>query len=168
MEHQEKSTKSATYKGHERTQGFRGRKALLFGLALALLSLSGVMALRFALGSAAPSMLATLRARLGQAEGRVGQASNLRATPATPDEALQAQVSQAYGKLPLSFEVNQGQTDAGVKFLSRGNGYNLFLTPTEAVLTLSKPAAHKASKTPSPSRLARADQGTKPVRDVLR
>jgi Beta-propeller repeat len=36
----------------------------------------------------------------------------------------------------LSFEVNQGQTDARVKFLSRGPGYTLFLTPTEAVLSL--------------------------------
>jgi len=36
----------------------------------------------------------------------------------------------------LSFEVNQGQTDARVKFLSRGPGYTVFLTPTEAVLSL--------------------------------
>ena len=30
--------------------------------------------------------------------------------------------------LPLSFERNQGQTDAQVKFLARGNGYAVFLT----------------------------------------
>jgi len=42
----------------------------------------------------------------------------------------------AYGKLPLSFERNRGQTDAQVKFLSRGSGYTLFLTSNEAVLTL--------------------------------
>src|SRR5216683_1938879 len=41
-----------------------------------------------------------------------------------------------YGKLPLSFEANQGQTDKQVKFLSRGHGYALFLTPIEAVLSL--------------------------------
>lgn len=34
----------------------------------------------------------------------------------------------AYGKLPLSFELNQGQTDGRVKFLTRGRGYSLFLT----------------------------------------
>ena len=39
-----------------------------------------------------------------------------------------------YGKLPLSFEANLGQS--AVKFLSRGNGYTVFLTPTEAVLSL--------------------------------
>ncbi len=50
-----------------------------------------------------------------------------------PDFAARAHLSAAYGKLPLSFEVNQGQTDSQVDFLSRGNGYSLFLTPTEAV-----------------------------------
>ncbi len=38
--------------------------------------------------------------------------------------------------LPLSFEVNQGQTDRAVKFLSRGNGYALFLTRDSAVFKL--------------------------------
>ena len=36
---------------------------------------------------------------------------------------------EAYGQIPLSFEANQGQTDAAVNFLSRGSGYTLFLTP---------------------------------------
>jgi uncharacterized protein (TIGR03437 family) len=48
-------------------------------------------------------------------------------------------VMETYGRLPLSFEANHGQTDASVKFLSRGNGYTLFLTATEAVLALRKP-----------------------------
>lgn len=41
-----------------------------------------------------------------------------------------------YGHIPLSFEANQGQVDAAVKYLSRGPGYNLFLTASEAVLSL--------------------------------
>ena len=44
----------------------------------------------------------------------------------------------AYGQLPLSFEANQGQTAAQVNFLSRGQGYTLFLAPSEAVLALSQ------------------------------
>jgi hypothetical protein len=32
-------------------------------------------------------------------------------------------VAPDYGKLPLSFEANQGQTDPQVRFTSRGNGY---------------------------------------------
>ncbi len=58
---------------------------------------------------------------------------------AKPDAATQARVVEAYGKLPLSFEVNRGQTDSQVRFLSRGRGYTLFLTSSEAVLALSKP-----------------------------
>ena len=41
---------------------------------------------------------------------------------------VQPPLVKAYGKLPLSFEINRGQTDSRVKFLSRGSGYSLFLT----------------------------------------
>jgi hypothetical protein len=47
-------------------------------------------------------------------------------------------VAENYGKLPLSFESNQGQSDPQVKFLSRGSGYSLFLTDSSAVLALTK------------------------------
>ena len=49
----------------------------------------------------------------------------------------------AYGTLPLSFEENRGQTAPQVKFLSRGSGYSLFLTPTEAVLKLREGAPRR-------------------------
>ena len=49
-----------------------------------------------------------------------------------------ARIAEAYGRLPLSFEANRGQADAAVKFLSRGPGYSLFLTSTEAVLSLNQ------------------------------
>ena len=52
--------------------------------------------------------------------------------------ATNAKVQAAYLDLPLSFEANRGQTDPRVKFLSRGSGYILFLTDTEAVLALSR------------------------------
>src|SRR5436189_3822618 len=54
-----------------------------------------------------------------------------------------AQSTRNYGKLPLRFEVNEGQTDARAKFLSRGEGYTLFLTSNEAVLKLA-PASEKS------------------------
>src|SRR5687768_4706538 len=56
-----------------------------------------------------------------------------------------ARVNETFGKLPLQFEVNRGQADARVKFLARGRGYNLFLTPTEAVLALRKGVAGEAA-----------------------
>ena len=43
--------------------------------------------------------------------------------------------------LPLSFEANQGQTDARVKFLSRGPGYTLFLTGDEVALEMQESGA---------------------------
>jgi photosystem II stability/assembly factor-like uncharacterized protein len=51
-----------------------------------------------------------------------------------------ARLSEAYGKLPLSFEANRGQIDPRVKFVTRGSGYALFLTSDEAVLSLSRGA----------------------------
>lgn len=59
-------------------------------------------------------------------------------TPAQPDAALEARLSAAYGRLPLHFEANSGQTDLQVRFLARGQGYTLFLTPSQAVLSLRK------------------------------
>jgi hypothetical protein len=55
--------------------------------------------------------------------------------------AATQQLQVAYGQLPLSFEVNQGQADPQVNFLARGSGYALFLTADEAVLSLQPPAA---------------------------
>src|SRR5216117_694021 len=53
--------------------------------------------------------------------------------------ATDLRVSESYGKLPLLFEANRGQTHKDVHFLSRGPGYGLYLTAGEAVLVLAKP-----------------------------
>ena len=52
----------------------------------------------------------------------------------------------AYGKLPLAFEANRGQTDSRVRFLSHGRGYSLFLTPNEAVLALQTGRTQKPQR----------------------
>src|SRR6266699_7209244 len=59
--------------------------------------------------------------------------------PAKAGRSGQAPMVESYGKVPLSFEANGGQTDPRVKFLSRGSGYTLFLTGDEAVLSLRSP-----------------------------
>jgi uncharacterized repeat protein (TIGR01451 family) len=51
-----------------------------------------------------------------------------------PDRSAGA--ASAYGKLPLSFEANWGQTDKRVRFIARGVGFGLFLTSDETVLAL--------------------------------
>ena len=52
------------------------------------------------------------------------------------DRATRSRISEAYGKTALSFQANQGQTAPEVRFFARGAVYDLFLTQTEAVLTL--------------------------------
>ena len=71
------------------------------------------------------------------ARGTVGSLST--------DGSTKARIAERFGELPLSFEINQGQTDQAVKFLSHGPGYDLFLTSTEAVLRLPKPRAREGS-----------------------
>ena len=65
----------------------------------------------------------------------------------------QARAIQTYGKLPLSFEVNEGQSADQVKFLSRGPGYTLFLTDGEAVLSLrsQNPGVGSQNENPLPA-----------------
>ena len=58
------------------------------------------------------------------------------------DTALKPTISKAFGKLPRSFEMNCGQTDLRVKFLSRGKGNTLFLTNTQWVLVLTRSPGH--------------------------
>jgi hypothetical protein len=55
---------------------------------------------------------------------------------AQPDPAMRARLVEGYGKLPLAFEANKGQTDSRVMFLSRESGYTLFVTGNDAVLAL--------------------------------
>ena len=46
------------------------------------------------------------------------------------------QAIESYGKLPLRFEANKGQTDRQVNFVARGRAYTLFLAENEAVFAL--------------------------------
>ncbi len=63
--------------------------------------------------------------------------------PRRTDPPARAIRSDSYGNLPLTFEANRGQSDPSVRYLARGDGYALFLTPTEAVLSLRAPAQRK-------------------------
>jgi hypothetical protein len=58
-------------------------------------------------------------------------------------QSTKAEIADRYGKLPLSFERNEGQTDREVKFLSRGRD-GLFLTATgRADFTKTAPAGRQ-------------------------
>src|SRR5258708_7649029 len=95
------------------------------------------------------------------------------ADPATPSAATSLATSSAaasktgerrvgeYGKLPLSFEFNQGQTDKSVNFLARGEGYSLFLAPTEATFVLT----HQSGAKPQSPEARLKNDGTKQRKD---
>ncbi|MBA3321690.1 MAG: hypothetical protein H0T45_09650, partial [Pyrinomonadaceae bacterium] len=119
----------------------RSHAKLLVGLILALaVLLSWAGSLNYSLSSQAA------RSDIANKVRSVNPAAGPESIPAPtePDETTRTRVNEAYGQLPLSFEANQGQTDPQVKFLSRGSGYSLFLTPTEAVLSLKKSPQSKA------------------------
>jgi len=76
------------------------------------------------------------------------------------DTPQETHARDAYGKLPLAFEVNAGQGDPSARFLAHGHGYTLALTPTEALLSLTAPTAvvsrhdRPAGASPSPPLLS--------------
>jgi hypothetical protein len=65
---------------------------------------------------------------------------SLPAKQATAENSRQSkqELIENYGKIPLAFEANEGQTNSQAKFISRGSGYSLFLTAEEAVFTLRR------------------------------
>ncbi len=66
-------------------------------------------------------------------------AGNPRSLPTTATS--REKWAKLYRNLPVSFELNKGQTDHQVKYLARGAGYTVFFTSNEAVLALHSPAA---------------------------
>jgi hypothetical protein len=81
--------------------------------------------------------------------GAAGTASSgsFTSQPGTVTPAARGRIQASYAALPLAFEQNQGQTDARVKYMARGNGYTLFLTANEAVFSLHSRSAASESST---------------------
>ena len=92
--------------------------------------------------------------------------SLLLAVPTLAQRKPSPAVVQHFGKIPLSFEKNVGQTDSRVKFLSRGNGYSLFLTPKEAVFSLKQ--KDKKSGNTLRMQLLGANEGAKETTEIGR
>lgn len=59
--------------------------------------------------------------------------------PAKPVAISKGKGREIFGEIPLYFEPNHGQTAPQIKFISRGLGYTLALTTTEAVLISTRP-----------------------------
>ena len=106
-----------------------------------------MLPVRFILGSTLLLALVTTpaanpwRGESGPARAVMGASVHAKSAPSTPvklEPGKSARLAEAYGRLPLTFEANRGQTDPRVRFLSRGSGYTLFLTGDEAVLALRR------------------------------
>jgi hypothetical protein len=113
------------------------------GSWLTVLKFAGMTALVLTLG-----LLATLR----NPRKRVAE-TRTTASPLATKEASTPAPSQhdpkwieAYGKLPLSFEKNDGRTAQEVSYVAHGTGYELFLTAQEAVLALRPTIANNLSR----------------------
>lgn len=73
------------------------------------------------------------------------------AAPVMSPEALLTRV-------PIEFEVNQGQHDASVRYLARARGYQMFLTDAGAVISLSQPSVQYAESSVIQMRFMGANQ----------
>src|SRR5829696_5430423 len=116
---------------------FLKRKCKLVVMAVALITLSVLVAL--IAGSETPkaehSSSAVNTNSQSQTEAAVSE-------PGTASQMSQKEALDAYGKLPLSFIPNQGQSDEAVRYYSQGAGYGFFFTPMGALLSFAEGKEH--------------------------
>jgi len=112
-------------------------------LALSVSLLANLPGGRASITAAQPAHAAASSARAPHA----GAAPLLNRTASGPASAA---MRASYARLPMRFELNEGQTDPRVRFLMRGGGSTIFLTNTEAVLAVAQGTAtdSKAPKRP--------------------
>jgi hypothetical protein len=88
----------------------------------------------------------------------------LAALPTKPAAGLTTEqhqkAEQSYMQQRLSFQPNVGQTDKRVQYLSQGEGYALFLTPTDAVLKLTTPPSRDLRGQVTPGQYATLEMVT--------
>jgi RHS repeat-associated protein len=93
-------------------------------------------------GSSAPGLPISLPPSFSNPGSPLTPATGTPGSPRGPPLPMgtnpNAQITQNYGQMPLIFEKNVGQTDPSVQFLAHGPGYTLFLTGTEAVMSLQE------------------------------
>ncbi len=80
---------------------------------------------------------------------------------------MRPRLAEGYGRLPLAFERNDGQTAAQVKYLARGRGYALFLAADEAVLALRKPSVISSQLSVVSRQLPRATDNGPRTTDIF-
>ncbi len=79
-------------------------------------------------------------------DARIAQVARHASQPAAVTPTTRARINASFAALPLAFEANQGQTDPQVKYMARGNGYTLFLTSGDAVLSFASSSSSVQSR----------------------
>jgi len=72
-------------------------------------------------------------------------------TTTTPADDATVKLAANYGKLPLTFEANVGQTDSQVKFLNHAGSTTTYFTPSETVMVSSTDLSTKDEDPKDPS-----------------
>ena len=103
-----------------------------------VVTLIAVVAVVFAVGPA--------KSFIRHDDARTAQVARHASQPAAVTPATRARINASFAALPLAFEANQGQTDPQVKYMARGNGYTLFLTSGDAVLSFASSSSSVQSR----------------------
>lgn len=103
-----------------------------------VLTLIAVAAVVFAVGPA--------KSFIHHDDARTAPVSRPASQPGEVTPATRARINASFAALPLAFEANEGQTDPQVKYMARGNGYTLFLTSGDAVLSLASASSSAQSR----------------------
>jgi len=113
-----------------------GKKSLAI---LAVLAICATLLIHTQANQQSAQLVAPPAAKLTPA-ALAGPATAFAPAPSV-DDATKSKMRESLAKVPMSFELNRGQTAKQVQFLSRGSGYTLFLTRDSAVLALPVPAS---------------------------
>ncbi len=92
----------------------------------------------FVLIAVAKPPAATYPAPVSVTRPKVPPAASLDRSPDANASVASDKIRQRYARQPLAFEPNSGQAGKPIKYLARGLGYTLFLTPSAAQLLLHR------------------------------
>lgn len=122
---------------------------------------------RLLIGAIIPAVFAILYLFIGGSVPETPLSPIVAALSQSAPLTTPAQVREAYGQLPLSFEANHGQADESINYLARGAGYTLSLSPTGAVFVLAQRSdEHSQSGNRSPSRVDKSGVATPATLDT--
>lgn len=96
------------------------------------------MSVRRALLPIACAVVVLLPGLTAQGEPILKKGSLPDAAPAPAATVPRPVIDPSFGKLPLQFEVNRGQADPDVRYLTRGGGTTLYIKGNETVWTLTR------------------------------